>query len=60
LIPSAEFRMIDDGHPAETAALIEEFLANESNHVEPSCLLSQTAGRARHLFPTFEVKRHQG
>jgi poly(3-hydroxyalkanoate) depolymerase len=36
LIPNAELRMIDDGHlfmvtrPAETAALIEEFLLNES------------------------------
>jgi poly(3-hydroxyalkanoate) depolymerase len=42
LIPNAELRMIDDGHlfmvtkPAETAALIEEFLADE--RVEPgSC-----------------------
>ena len=39
LIPNAELRMIDDGHlfmvtkPAETAALIEEFLADErSDH----------------------------
>jgi poly(3-hydroxyalkanoate) depolymerase len=37
LIPNAELRMIDDGHlfmvtkPAETAALIEEFLADESS-----------------------------
>src|SRR5580692_3404231 len=41
LIPGAELRMIDDGHlflvtrPAETAALIEAFLADESKHVEP-------------------------
>jgi poly(3-hydroxyalkanoate) depolymerase len=49
LIPNAELRMIDDGHlfmvtrPAETAALIEAFLADESRHVEPSSLLSRMA-----------------
>jgi hypothetical protein len=36
LIPNAELRMADDGHlfrltrPAQTAAIIEEFLADES------------------------------
>jgi poly(3-hydroxyalkanoate) depolymerase len=41
LIPNAELRMIDDGHlfmvtrPTETAALIEEFLANETKRVAP-------------------------
>jgi poly(3-hydroxyalkanoate) depolymerase len=49
LIPNAELRMIDDGHlfmvtrPAETAALIEAFLADERRHVEPSSLLSRMA-----------------
>jgi hypothetical protein len=60
LIPSAEFRMIDDSRLAETATLIEDSLADESKHVEPPCLLSQTAGRAGHLFPTFEAKSRQG
>jgi hypothetical protein len=59
LIPSTERRVIDDGHPAGTGALIEEFLADKSKHVEPPCLLSQTAGRARLLFPTLDAKRHQ-
>ncbi|MDI4232735.1 poly(3-hydroxyalkanoate) depolymerase [Bradyrhizobium sp. Arg237L] len=41
LIPNAELRMIDDGHllmvtkPGETAALIEEFLADERERGEP-------------------------
>jgi poly(3-hydroxyalkanoate) depolymerase len=45
LIPNAELRMIDDGHlfmvtrPAETAALIEAFLADESKRVEPGAYL---------------------
>jgi poly(3-hydroxyalkanoate) depolymerase len=49
LIPNAELRMIDDGHlfmvtrPAETAALIEGFLADEYRQVEPSSLLSRMA-----------------
>lgn len=40
LIPNAELRMIDDGHlfivtqPAETAAIVEEFLADETKHRE--------------------------
>jgi poly(3-hydroxyalkanoate) depolymerase len=49
LIPNAEFRMIDDGHlfivtrPAETAAVIEQFLADASRDVEPSSPLSRIA-----------------
>jgi poly(3-hydroxyalkanoate) depolymerase len=45
LIPNAELRMIDDGHlfmvtkPAESAALIEEFLADERKRVEPGSRL---------------------
>jgi poly(3-hydroxyalkanoate) depolymerase len=41
LIPNAELRMIDDGHlfmvtrPVETAALIEEFLADGIKHAGP-------------------------
>jgi len=41
LIPNAELRMIDDGHlflvtrTAETAGLIEAFLADECKHAEP-------------------------
>jgi poly(3-hydroxyalkanoate) depolymerase len=52
LIPNAELRMIDDGHlfmvtrPAETAGLIEAFLADECKHVEPSAgLLSRLVKR---------------
>ena len=58
LIPHAELRMIDDGHlfmvtrPAETAALIEAFLADEIRQVEPSSLLSRTTGCLRDLIPT--------
>jgi phasin family protein len=59
LIPNAELRMIDDGHlfmvtkPAESAALIEEFLADERKRVEPgSRLPSRTVGRMRRLLPT--------
>jgi poly(3-hydroxyalkanoate) depolymerase len=57
LIPNAELRMIDDGHlfmmtrPAETAALIEAFLADESHQVAPSSLLSRTTNRLRDLVP---------
>src|SRR6202030_4697988 len=55
LIPNAELRMIDDGHlflvtrPAETAALIEGFLADEYRQGEASSLLSRMAGRLRDL-----------
>ncbi|MCC8959799.1 poly(3-hydroxyalkanoate) depolymerase [Bradyrhizobium sp. Pear77] len=65
LIPNAELRMIDDGHlfmvtrPAETAALIEEFLANESPQVEPQSPLSRPFGLVRDLVPTSEGGRHQ-
>jgi poly(3-hydroxyalkanoate) depolymerase len=52
LIPNAELRMIDDGHlflvtrPAETAGLIEAFLADEYKHVEPRAgLLSRLVKR---------------
>src|SRR5712692_3733897 len=63
LIPNAELRMIDDGHlfivtrPAETAALIEAFLADASKHVEPSSPLSRVAGWVRDLIPTFGGRR---
>jgi pimeloyl-ACP methyl ester carboxylesterase len=65
LIPNAELRMIDDGHlfmvtrPAETASLIEEFLADESRQVEPSFLLSWTASRLRDLVPSSDGGRHR-
>jgi poly(3-hydroxyalkanoate) depolymerase len=58
LIPNAQLRMIDDGHlfmvtrPAETAAIIEEFLAGEGASLEPkSSLLSRAVSQARRLFP---------
>jgi hypothetical protein len=52
--------MIDDGHlfmvtrPAETAALIEAFLADVSRRIEPSSHLSRTANRFSNLVPTSE------
>jgi hypothetical protein len=52
--------MIEDGHlfivtrPAETAAVIEAFLADASRHVEPSSPLSRLANWARGLVSTFE------
>jgi len=57
VIPNAELRMIDDGHlfivtrPAETAALIEAFLTDESRQAAPSSLLSRTASYFRNLVP---------
>lgn len=63
LIPNAELRMIDDGHlflvtrPAETAALIEAFLAGESPQVERSSLLLRTSDRLIDLVPTSEGGR---
>jgi poly(3-hydroxyalkanoate) depolymerase len=60
LIPNAELRMIDDGHlfmvtrPAETAALIEAFLADVSRQIEPSSHLLRTANRFSNLVPTSE------
>jgi poly(3-hydroxyalkanoate) depolymerase len=65
LIPNAELRMIDDGHlflvtrPAETASLIEAFLADESRQVDPSSLFSRTVKRVRDLVPTSEAGRQQ-
>jgi poly(3-hydroxyalkanoate) depolymerase len=65
LIPNAELRMIDDGHlfmvtrPAETAALIEAFLADENRQVEPSSLLSRMASWIGDLASTSEGGRHQ-
>jgi poly(3-hydroxyalkanoate) depolymerase len=65
LIPNAELRMIDDGHlfivtrPAETAAVIEAFLADESRQVAPSSLLSRTVNRLINLVPTSEGGRQQ-
>jgi poly(3-hydroxyalkanoate) depolymerase len=63
LIPNAELRMIDDGHlfivtrPAETAAVIEAFLADASRRVEPSSPLSRMANRVRGLVSTFGGRR---
>jgi poly(3-hydroxyalkanoate) depolymerase len=66
LIPNAELRMIDDGHlfmvtrPAETAALIEAFLADEREHVEPgACLLSRLVKRLGVSSSTPEGGRQQ-
>jgi poly(3-hydroxyalkanoate) depolymerase len=57
LIPSAELRMIDDGHlfmvtrPAETATLIEAFLGGEIKRHEPEAgLLTRLADGTRRLF----------
>jgi hypothetical protein len=66
LIPNAELRMIDDGHlfivtrPAETAALIEAFLADASRQIEPSSPLSRMANWVRGLVSTSGERRpHQ-
>jgi poly(3-hydroxyalkanoate) depolymerase len=66
LIPSAELRMIDDGHlfmvtrPAETAELIEAFLADESKRLEPeACALAQLVNGTRRLFRSPEGGRRQ-
>jgi hypothetical protein len=51
--------MIDDGHlfivtrAAETAALIEAFLADASKRVDPSSPISRMAGWVRDIIPTF-------
>jgi len=64
LIPNAELRMIDDGHlflvtrPAETAALIEAFLAEERLQVEPSAPLRAARG-VTNLVPTSDGGRQQ-
>jgi poly(3-hydroxyalkanoate) depolymerase len=63
LIPNAELRMIEDGHlfivtrPAETAALIEAFLADASRQVEPSSPLSRLAGWVGNIVSTFGGRR---
>jgi poly(3-hydroxyalkanoate) depolymerase len=63
LIPNAEFRMIDDGHlfivtrPAETAALIEAFLADASRDVAPSSPLARIANWVGGLASTFGGRR---
>jgi poly(3-hydroxyalkanoate) depolymerase len=63
LIPNAELRMIDDGHlfivtqPAETAAVIEAFLADVSKRVEPSSPLPRMANWVRGLVSTFGGRR---
>jgi pimeloyl-ACP methyl ester carboxylesterase len=65
LIPNAELRMIDDGHlfivtrPAETAAVIEAFLADASRQIASSSLLSRTANLLRNLVQTSEGGRQQ-
>jgi poly(3-hydroxyalkanoate) depolymerase len=63
LIPNAELRMIDDGHlfivtrPAETAGVIEAFLADASRHVEPSSPLSRMANWVGGLVSRFGEAR---
>jgi hypothetical protein len=63
LIPNAELRMIEDGHlfivtrPAETAAVIEAFLADANRRVEPSSPLSRLASWVRDLVSTFGGRR---
>jgi poly(3-hydroxyalkanoate) depolymerase len=65
LIPNATLHLMDDGHlfmvtrPAETAAVIEAFLADESRCADPSWLLSRTINRARARDPTSEDGRRQ-
>jgi poly(3-hydroxyalkanoate) depolymerase len=63
LIPNAELQMIDDGHlfivtlPVQTAALIEAFLADASEPVEPSSPLSRLAGWVSGLVSTLAGRR---
>jgi poly(3-hydroxyalkanoate) depolymerase len=65
LIPNAELRMIDDGHlfmvtrPAETAALIEEFLTDDSRQAERSSLRSRTGRHVNEFVPTSEGGPHK-
>jgi poly(3-hydroxyalkanoate) depolymerase len=65
LIPNAELRMIDDGHlfivtlPVQTAALIEAFLTDASEPVEPSSPLSRLAGWVGNLISTFAGRRDE-
>jgi poly(3-hydroxyalkanoate) depolymerase len=65
LIPNAQLRMIDDGHlfmvtrPAETAAIIEDFLAGEGvGSRSRSGAVSRTVSQARRPFPTQERPNH--
>ena len=59
LIPNARLQMIDDGHlfivtrPAETAAVIEAFLADESRQLETSSPLSRMADWVKGIVPVF-------
>lgn len=63
LIPNAELHLIDDGHlfivtrPAETAGLIEAFLADESRQAASPTLLSRTTSYLRDLIPTSGDRR---
>jgi poly(3-hydroxyalkanoate) depolymerase len=63
LIPNSELQLIDDGHlffvtrPAETAAVIEAFLADASRQVERSSPLSRMASSVRGLVPRFGARR---
>jgi poly(3-hydroxyalkanoate) depolymerase len=63
LIPNAELRLIDDGHlffvtqPAETAAVIEAFLADACKHAAPSSPLVRLAGLGRRFVSTFTERR---
>jgi hypothetical protein len=63
LIPNAELKMIDDGHlfivsrPAETAGIIEAFLADTSRQVAPSSPLSRVAGWVGGLVSTLRGRR---
>ena len=65
LIPNAELRMIDDGHlfmvtrPAETAAVIEAFLADENRQVRQSSLLSRATDHLRNFIPASEGGRRK-
>jgi pimeloyl-ACP methyl ester carboxylesterase len=66
LIPGAEQRMIDGGHlfmvtpPAESAVLIEAFLAGESRRPEPEAgLLTRLVDGTRRLFRSPEGGRRQ-
>ena len=63
LIPNAELQIIDDGHlfivtkPAETAGLIEAFLADASRQVESTSPLSRVAGWVGGLVPALGRRR---
>lgn len=56
LIPNAQLRMIDDGHlfmvtrPAETARIVEEFLANQENEPRPRIPSAFAGGRPADAF----------